>query len=450
MNAHECPFCNIDLVYSDTNQRWYCQDCGRKFPNIPKPAPGDPSAGGQGQQEDLVGLGNRNAKAPYQQPALPEPDETEETDEAMMGGLAGHQDMSQQQRTRRPTSATQQLAPGQAQTPWDARAAQQRDRRPTAEELTAEDKVRAVIRQRIKEVVRKKPGGGGYVLYSPNQGKKKPPKPVGEFPTKLAAKKAELARFPPKDTEKLRRARKGVERMSKDPKKRAAQAAGDMGTKKPKKSGAPKKEPTPKKESVLRQLVREAVNESLFMEEPEQSRWDERIGRIPQEAIEGDSKLKKLISGVAAAQRSYLTTLATRLASGLRKAKVKAKPSAVTLKDTTPYVQVSLEADGVSLGAVNLYLDPTGSVRLEPSAEFKAGLQRVEPQRAKAVRGEVSAFADEVQDERGDSPVVSAISARDKYLDGLEKRIDSFMAKLDPLGVSLAKGLLVRKYRGRR
>src|SRR6185369_13387984 len=54
--------------------------------------------------------------------------------------------------------------------------------------------VREVVRNRVKEVVRKKPGGGGYVLYSPNQGKKKAAKGVGTFPTKLGAKKAELAR----------------------------------------------------------------------------------------------------------------------------------------------------------------------------------------------------------------------------------------------------------------
>ena len=44
---------------------------------------------------------------------------------------------------------------------------------------------------RISEIVRKKAGGGGYNLYSPNKGKKKNPKPVGEFPTRIAAKRAE-------------------------------------------------------------------------------------------------------------------------------------------------------------------------------------------------------------------------------------------------------------------
>src|SRR4051812_13927147 len=59
--------------------------------------------------------------------------------------------------------------------------------------------VRALVQEKLQEVVRKKKGGGGYVLYSPNQGKKKNPKPAGTFPTKLGAKRAELSRFPPRD-----------------------------------------------------------------------------------------------------------------------------------------------------------------------------------------------------------------------------------------------------------
>lgn len=88
-------------------------------------------------------------------------------------------------------------------------------------EKVAEQLVRMLVRRKIAEVVRKKAGGGGYVLYSPNKGKKKNPKPVATFPTKLAAKRAELARFPPKDPKKLTRLRKEVEKLMKDPKKRA-------------------------------------------------------------------------------------------------------------------------------------------------------------------------------------------------------------------------------------
>jgi len=116
-----------------------------------------------------------------------------------------------------------------------------------------EHAVREMIRNKMKEVVRKKAGGGGYVLYSPNQGKKKPAKPVGTFPTKLGAKKAELSRFPPKDPGKLKRLRKEVDRLLKDPKKRAEKeksASKEKGTDDRGHKAPPKKDAKSKKEGV--------------------------------------------------------------------------------------------------------------------------------------------------------------------------------------------------------
>lgn len=92
------------------------------------------------------------------------------------------------------------------------------------EELSEEElmnMVRELVRNRVKEVVRKKPGGGGYTLYAPNKGKKGKSKALGTFPTKMGAKRAELARFPPKDPEKLARLRRQIDRMARDPKKAA-------------------------------------------------------------------------------------------------------------------------------------------------------------------------------------------------------------------------------------
>lgn len=101
--------------------------------------------------------------------------------------------------------------------------------------------VRELIKKKVREVVRKKAGGGGYTLYAPNKGKKGKSRTVGTFPTKQGAKRAELARFPPKDPEKLKRLRREVDRLAKDPRKaaekekRAAKQKGtDKGPKKPK------------------------------------------------------------------------------------------------------------------------------------------------------------------------------------------------------------------------
>lgn len=140
--------------------------------------------------------------------------------------------------------------------------------------MAREAMVRELIKKRVREVVRKKPGGGGYVLYRPNQGKKKPAKAVGEFPTKLGAKKAELARFAPKDPRKLARLRKQVDRMLKDPKKRADAEARAKRVKNPgaskghKAHRATDKAPEKKEEALayLRAQLQEVVERELLGE----------------------------------------------------------------------------------------------------------------------------------------------------------------------------------------
>lgn len=102
--------------------------------------------------------------------------------------------------------------------------------------------VRELVRSKVREVVRKKPGGGGYVLYAPNKGKKGKAKASGSFPTKAGAKRAELARFPPKDPVKLQRMRKHIKKLSK----------------KPNADERPKKAPKPAKASKKESVVMEA------------------------------------------------------------------------------------------------------------------------------------------------------------------------------------------------
>lgn len=90
------------------------------------------------------------------------------------------------------------------------------DRQGVAEKMRMHA-VRELVRSKVREVVRKKEGGGGYVLYAPNKGKKGKAKAGGTFPTKLGAKRAELARYPPKEPGKLTRLRKYVTRLTKKP-----------------------------------------------------------------------------------------------------------------------------------------------------------------------------------------------------------------------------------------
>lgn len=242
----------------------------------------------------------------------------DDVDEAATGaGIIGTQ-VPQDRRQRRPTSQTQRLTPVQQQTPWDQRMAQQRDRRPSgpqeagpppsdaqrrrdqtvgmrhkdtgltyqaraqnsadrrqanvdthlaarsANARDMEEALRSAIRKNLPEIVRKKEGGGGYVLYAPNERgrkRKKNPKPVGEFPTRAAAKKAELARFPPKGGTRLKRARKEVDRLLKDPRKAQAQDRKDMRARPPKQTAAPKRAPKPQTEMLHRTIARMVAEE---------------------------------------------------------------------------------------------------------------------------------------------------------------------------------------------
>lgn len=246
-------------------------------------------------------------------------------------------------RNRRPTSVTQQLTPVQQQTPWDQRMAQQRDRRPVGPAEAApptdaqrrrdqtvgmrhkdtglsfhartqnsadrrranvdthlaardantkmgvkdmEEALRSAIRQNLPEIVRKKEGGGGYVLYAPNEKgrkRKKNPKPVGEFPTRAAAKKAELARFPPKGGTQLKRARKEVDRLLKDPKKAQAQDRKDMRARPPKQTAAPKRAPRPQTEALDRVIGKMVAEELRLRQEAiGTGMWKIMVQRYPQ------------------------------------------------------------------------------------------------------------------------------------------------------------------------
>jgi hypothetical protein len=156
---------------------------------------------------------------------------------------------------------------------------------------------RQLVNSRIQEIVRKKEGGGGYNLYSPNKGKRKTAKPVGEFPTRLAAKRAELARFPPKDPEQLKRARKRLDKLTKDPKKKQDAERKELSAKKPRRSGKAAGERKARKESLIVQMANQ-IAERLFREdEVPGSPWDERISNLHPDALGTGQEASQVPSG---------------------------------------------------------------------------------------------------------------------------------------------------------
>lgn len=305
--------------------------------------------------------------------------------------------------------------------------------------------VRELIRKRVREVVRKKAGGGGYVLYSPNQGKKKQSKAVGSFPTKMGAKKAELARFPPKDAGKLKRLRKEVDRLLKDPKKAADKEKSARKEKGTDKGHAP---PPKKHESAefLVGIIRSMVNESLFHEERSGSDWDDQISRLSKQAVSGDKKFQNLQKNIEKKTEKILQDAFGVIAKSVDKKVVKMKNFGVKKSEQKgkTYLAFGATMDNVAVEPIYIYSE-NGVPKIEVSDQAKVALTKVDPGNAKLFRAELVTVQERVLDKMDD--LERAVQSRDKYLGKIEDDVDSFVTGLTPLQISLLKNLLVKKYR---
>lgn len=315
-----------------------------------------------------------------------------------------------------------------------------------------ENNVRKLVSEKLKEVVRKKKGGGGFTLYSPNKGKKNPSKPVGTFPTKLQAKQAELARFPPKDIAKLKRLRHDVERLKKDPKKAAEKEKDWMQPKKAKAHHGAHHAPAKHRAEGIEHIseaVNRLINEALFNEEEtEGSRWDERMSRLSKGAIEADKKLQGLQKNIEKKGESVIQTAFSAISKALKPRKMTAKSSGVK-KDQArqkTFLQFSVDVNGSEVGPFYIFVE-NGKPKIEISAEAKAKMTKIEPENTKLLRAELITAQENALDMMDD--VADAVSKRDGYLDKLESKVDGFVAGLNALEISVLKNLLVQKYRGK-
>lgn len=328
----------------------------------------------------------------------------------------------------------------------------------SAADMVREEVVRQTIRNKIAEVVRKKKGGGGYVLYAPNKGKKHNSKAVGNFPTKLAAKRAELARFPPKDAGKLRRLRKEVDKLMKDPKKRAEvekRAMKAKGTDTPHHAGRPRGHKIG--EGYTREMVEAAVlskiiikdvqknlHEGLFREERQGSEWDEFIGKISNKALQSDTGFRRLQAQIEKATEASLgqaTKVIQKALGADAKVKVSASPGKTDSGQT--FAPFSIEVETASVGPIYLYVDK-GLPAIEMSDEAKNSLTKVTPGAAKAIRAALAGAQDNLEKVSG---VADAVAQRDSYLSKLETKIDRMIASMSPIQISVLKQLLVKKYK---
>lgn len=412
--------------------------------------------------------------------------------------------------------------------------------------------VRQLVQQKVKEVVRKKAGGGGYTLYAPNPGKKGKSKPVGNFPTKLGAKRAELARYPPKNPAKLSRLRKEVDRLQKNPKKAAEREkaaskqkgtddyvkknahpkkeslqlespgqlhsdlnafmgglkgipkdspergkyitahmghapflsnlqkhpqgkqihqqlmgflnskanAGPAGAKKLSVQGQSTSTPFAKSESVnesttrrvdfynrgiLSKIVFNSLTESLFREEKTESEWDEYISKLSKQALSGDNKLQNLQKSISRKTEEMLSHAFDSIRKEVGKT-VKLKNFGIKKDSQTGETYLAFSASLSDVTAEPLYIRIVDGVpKIELSDNAKVALTKTDPDDMKLFRAELVTVQERVLDSMDD--LSKAVQARDKYLDKLEMNVDSYIAGLSPLEVSLLKKLLVKKYK---
>jgi len=321
-----------------------------------------------------------------------------------------------------------------------------------AASMIREHVVRQAVRQKLREVVRKKAGGGGYTLYAPNRGKKHGAKPVATFPTRLAAKRAELARFPPKDPKKLVRLRKEIEKMLKDPKKRAEAERRAMKTRgtdvgKHHKAGRARGHHFENKiiAKILSNGVRARVmNEGLFKEDAPGSDYDEFVSKISDRSLKGDKGFQRVM---AKFNQEVQNTLSKSLKIVQKEigANARVKPLGVKKhEDGRQYVAFKLETEDASVGPIYIYAE-NGVPRIELSDEAKGAISKVQPATARSIRAALSATGDALENTGG---LRDMIGQRDAYLAKMDGDLDKMITGLSPVQFARVKQLIVQKYRG--
>lgn len=323
--------------------------------------------------------------------------------------------------------------------------------REQAADMVREQVIREAVRTKIREVVRKRAGGGGYTLYAPNRGKKKAAKPVATFPTKLAAKRAELARFPPKDPKKLQRLRKEIEKLLKDPKKRAEaerRAMQQRGTDTPRHHAAGHARGKHFESKILARAImveaKKQMSEGLFREEAPGSAWDEFVKKVSDKSIKSDRGFQKVMAKMDGETQTVLGK-ALKMIQREIGASARVKPMGVKKhQDGRSYIGFKLETEDASVGPIYVYAQ-NGVPRVEMSDEAKAAVSKIEPATAKSIRAALSSAQDSLENVGN---LQALTGERDAYLSNMEANLDKQISAMSPVQLSMLKRLLVKKYRG--
>lgn len=318
-----------------------------------------------------------------------------------------------------------------------------------------EEAVRSFVKKKVQEIVRKKKGGGGFILYKPNAGKKGPAKAVGEFPTKTLAKQAELMRFPPRDPKKLKNAKKEVDAMRKRKRKsesldrlrdRLFEAAADtldrLEDPDAEKVDAgqvdqPAEEPT-------QTTVQDAPPPTPTEKEPsreDESRWEELLSSVSQDAIKRDSRLRslhqKMENQAIKALEKTVKSLSSQISYKVGKGK--------TGRDRMgrPYIAATIQTDSGKVGPIYMYVRGD-LLHVVSNGDVKSDIMKLDPESAKEIKDALA----ELPNRFDGSKIKDAIEQRDAYLATIEGEMDDFLSDLDGLEMTVIKRLMADKYAG--
>lgn len=290
------------------------------------------------------------------------------------------------------------------------------------------------LHQVFRETVRKLPNGK-YGVYTKNKGKKKAPKKVGEYPDRVAAREAELARGG-KSGDSAKKERDKLNKLKKDPKKLAAAKRKDSS-----------KKARATKESIIGAMV-DGLNEALFREDDVPgSTWDERLAGLSPTALASNKKLAGHTRNIGKASASALMDAHKLLAKALKKhGKVHAGEIG-TETGGKMYMPCMLQhKDGDEHGPMYLYVDG-GHVKMEMDDEMNESMDGMDEGEGHKLRGALQAFQ-EKQLPRIDT-ARSAVTKRDADLDRMEKEHDEELSGRDGVSLHLLKTLIGQKH-GRR
>lgn len=337
--------------------------------------------------------------------------------------------------------------------------------------LSPEDLLRLLVKKKVKEIVRKnRDGEAGYTLYAPNQGKGKPPKPVGRFGTKAQAKAAELNQFPPRDPEKKAKAKKNVERLKKHKKvgegfafeglrDQLAEAAMDAMDDAETKASEQQKDPPPDGDfpgmdepdpaAVQGPIDPEGdppapppVSSEKPVSREEESRWEDLLSKLSDTAVKKDPQLRRLVKKIQDVSLRSLERAVKSLTRGVKGVKV-SKGKVGTDKLDRPYTTVTFQTDSGKVGPVYIYIKGE-LLHVVSDGDVKSAIMKLDPEQAKSVREALQ----ELPHEFDSKELQRAVEARDEYLEGMEVAVDDYLSDLDALELSMLKKLVVDKYTG--